>query len=129
MIRPVSLPVDVAALQDRVRDLGPLAYVVTVSDGGNAHVVSANVGFAGDALVAAVGPTTAANAERTSRVTLLWPAPAGADYCLIVDGEARVDRSGDDQRLSVSPVRAVLHRLSGAPTDLPSCVTVLDRRA
>jgi hypothetical protein len=128
MIRPVSLPVDVAALQDRVTDLGPLAYVVTVGADGNAHVVSAHVGLAGDALVATVGPTTAANAARTPRATLLWPAPAGADYCLIVDGEARVDRSGDGRRLSVVPVRAVLHRLAGAPADLPSCVTVVDRR-
>jgi hypothetical protein len=31
--------------------------------------------------------------------------------------------------VAVTPVRAVLHRVAGAPAELPSCVTVVDRRA
>lgn len=121
----MAVAVDFAELARRVAEYGPVALVVTAG-GGGPHVVSAAVATEDEALVADVGATTAANAERTGVATLVWPAPAGATHVLIVDGAASV-RAGD-QQLVVAPVRAVLHRLANAPADLPSCITVLDRR-
>ena len=56
-------------------------------------------------------------------LTLLWPAPPGAPYALIVDGAARHVPS--DGVIAVRPTRAVLHRVAGADQSLASCVTVL----
>lgn len=120
----MSVPVDLADLRDRVAEHGPMAFLVTVGDDGAPHVVSASVTLDGDVLRAGCGRTTGANASRSPAVTVLWPAPAGAEYCLLVDGTASVA----DGEIAVTPVRAVLHRVADAPGDGPTCVTVVDRR-
>jgi hypothetical protein len=122
----VSVAVELADLRDRVAEHGPVAFLVTVGDDGSPHAVSTRVEMPDDAVVAACGRTTAANAGRRPDVTLLWPARPGADYCLIVDGTATVD--ADAGRLTLQPVRAVLHRMADAGDGGPSCVTVVDQR-
>jgi hypothetical protein len=52
---------------------------------------------------------------------VLWPASFD-DYSLIVDGEA----SAKDGRLTITPLRAVLHRSAAASGDGPSCIKVLE---
>ena len=120
----MSVAVELEELRDRIEEHGPVAFAVTVGDDGRPHVVSVGMAMEGDAVVATCGRTTAANATRSPSVTLLWPARPGSDYCLIVDGTATVD--GD--RLSVAPVRAVLHRVADAGGDGPTCIRVVDRR-
>lgn len=124
----VTVAVDLEGLWEQVQAFGPVAFVVTVGDDGRPHVVSARIDVAGDGLTCGVGRTTAANAARSGVATLLWPAPPGGDYALIVDGAAAVHDGPDGAQLAVAPVRAVLHRVAGAPAELPSCVTVVDRR-
>lgn len=119
----MSVRVELDELRERVAEYGSVAYLVTVGEDGRPHVVSVKVGLDGDALAAPAGRTTTANARARPDVTLLWP--SRGDYALIVDGTARVD----DERVLVEPLRAVLHRVASAPDDVPSCVTVLDRRA
>lgn len=118
------MTVDLEKLHERVAEYGPVAFLVTVGGDDRPHVVSVPVELDGAAVVAGAGSTTSANAGAHPSVSLVWPAAPGGDYCLIVDGPARVG----DGRLVVDPVRAVLHRIAGAPADLPSCVTILDRR-
>ncbi len=125
----MSVAVDLAELSERVAELGPMAFLVTVGSGDRAHVVSVTADIEGETLTAGAGRTTAANVAARPGVTMLWPARPGGDYCLIVDGLGRVDGAGADARIVVEPARAVLHRVAQAPADLPSCVTVLDRRA
>ena len=120
----MSVPVDLGDLRDKVAEHGPVAFLVTVGDDGAPHVVSASVDLDGDVLRAGCGRTTGANATRSPSVTVLWPALAGAEYCLLVDGTAAVA----DGSIAVTPVRAVLHRVADAPGDGPTCVTVVDRR-
>lgn len=117
---------ELADLQAKIDEFGPAAFVTTVGDDGKPHVVSARVSFADGEVAAEVGKTTAANVGRGSTVTLLWPAPDGGAYCLIVDGAGSIGAGAAS--LTVEPVRAVLHRLASAPDAGPSCVTVLDRR-
>ena len=106
-------------VSERLAEYGPHAHLVTVGEGGAPHVVSVLVSSAGgDRLVAGAGRTTAANVDRNPAVTLLWAAPAGNDYSLIVDGVAKVE--GDS--LTVEPTTAVLHRVATAVGDGPSCI-------
>lgn len=122
----MSVSVDVAELQAKSAEFGPVAYLVTVGDGGSPHLVSVTPEWSDDgaALRISAGKTTCANAASGS-VTLLWAGRPGGDYCLIVDGAASVE---DGAVVVVEPQRAVLHRLASADSALPSCVKVLDRR-
>ena len=119
----MSVPVALEALEERLAQYGPHAHLVTVSDAALPHVVSVVARLEGGALRTGAGRTTAANVAANPGVTLLWAAPPGEDYCLIVDGAAEVD--GD--QLAVRPSRAVLHRLATAPGEGPSCIDVLPR--
>ncbi|HEX2849518.1 MAG TPA: pyridoxamine 5'-phosphate oxidase family protein [Acidimicrobiales bacterium] len=124
----MSVAVELEQLAERVAEYGSVAFLVTVGDDGSPHVTSAAVAVEDEVITAGAGRTTSGNVGRRPAVTVLWPA-VGGDYCLIVDGAARIEGEGSSARAIVEPTRAVLHRIAGAPTDLPSCVTVLDRRA
>jgi hypothetical protein len=118
----MSAPLDTASLAERVAEYGPIAHLVTVSPEGTPHVVSVRVEGRGDDLVVQVGRHTATNAAERPRVTLLWAAPAGGHYSLIVDGTARSAPGGT---LAVAPTRAVLHRTPEGDPSAPNCITVL----
>ena len=104
---------------------GDVAYVVTAGHEGRPHVVSVTAAWEGDELVVGAGRHTSQNVESSGVLTLLWPAPPGSPYSLIVDGAARVVPDGG--AIAVRPTRAVLHRVAGADPSLSSCVTVLER--
>ena len=117
----MSVPVALADLAEKIDSYGPVAYLVTTGEGGAPHVVSVAVALEGEELVAGAGRSTSRNAGVQPVVSLVWAGAPGADYCLIVDGTARVG----DERIAVRPTRAVLHRLAQADASLPSCVTLL----
>jgi hypothetical protein len=121
--RPVRAPVPPVALAEQVDRFGDAAYAITADESGKGHVVSVTVTWRGDELVAGAGRRTSHNVEASGASTLLWPAPAGEPYSLIVDGDARVER--ERGQVVIRPTRAVLHRVVGADPALPSCVTVL----
>lgn len=114
----MSVAVALDELQRRVDEFGTAAFLVTTGDAG-AHVVSVAVAFDGEAFELAAGRTSRANVERNGTATLLWPG-GGGPYGLIVDGSAHAE----GEHVVVQPTRAVLHRLAGAPADLPSCVAI-----
>ena len=118
----VSAPSDTASLAERVEEYGPVAHLVTVSGDGAPHVVSVRVEQLGGDLVVPAGRHTAANAAARPGVTLLWAAPPGRHYSLIVDGTARTAAAGT---LAVTPTRAVLHRSADGDPTAPNCITVL----
>ena len=117
----MSVPVPLDALAERVEELGAEAYLVTVGTDFKAHVVSVRARVGDDGVVLGAGKTSRANAGANPGVTVLWAAPDGDPYCLIVDGQAE-EAGGED--LLVRPTRAVLHRVADAPADLPSCVRI-----
>jgi hypothetical protein len=108
-------------LREQLDAYGPAAHLVTVGEGGRPHVVSVEVEVDGDRLRTSAGRTTTGNAAANPSVTLVWAAPPGEAYSLLVDGRAEV---GDDL-LTVSPSRAVRHRVVTAAGDGPSCITIL----
>jgi hypothetical protein len=80
-------------------------------------VVSVELRWEGDVLVAGVGRSSAANAVARPAVTLLWPSGPEPGYSLIVDAAAVVA----DGAVRLVPTSAVLHRLAGAVVDGPTC--------
>ena len=121
----MSVAVAIEALKEQVAEFGPTPYLVTVGEDARAHVVSARVQVEGANLRVSAGRTSQANARRNPAATLLWSAPAGGPYSLIVDGE--IDLGDEtDGALLIRPTRAVLHRVADAPADLPNCVAVED---
>jgi hypothetical protein len=127
----MSVTVALEELHERIEACGPQAFLVTVSEAGEAHVVSVVVRRAGDAVAFDAGRTSRANLRARPTATLLWPpAPiadagnADDDYSLIVDGRAAPsDDEGDT--VVVQPTAAVFHRIAGSPGDGPSCIRLL----
>jgi hypothetical protein len=117
----VSVPVALDELARRVDEYGPHPFLVTTSVDRHAHVVSVPVQFDGSQFTVRAGRTSRANIAATATVTLVWSG-AGGPYGLIVDGDAQCDH--DTEAVTVTPTRAVLHRLADAPEELPSCVRI-----
>lgn len=110
-------------LHERIEACGPRAFLVTVSEGGDAHVVSVVVRRDGDALAFDAGRTSRANLAAHPTATLLWPSRSFDDgeYSLIVDGDGAIDGEG----VVVQPTAAVLHRIAGSAGSGPGCIRVL----
>jgi hypothetical protein len=121
----MSVAVSLQELHERIEASGPRAFLVTVSEGGEAHVVSVVVRREGDALAFDAGRTSRANLRARPTTTLLWPSRAfdNGEYSLIVDGQGET-ADGDDV-VTVHPTAAVLHRIAGSTGDGPSCIRVL----
>jgi hypothetical protein len=117
----MSVPVALDELARQLAQFGPHPFLVTAGPGGRPHVVSVLVQFDGERFSCPAGRTSRANAAAGASVTLLWPG-TGGPYALIVDGSAAVDDAAEI--LTVTPARAVLHRLADAPDELPSCVPI-----
>src|SRR4051812_46703906 len=119
----MSIPVPPAELAARVEEYGTLAYLVTISDGPRAHIVAVAVDWSGGELVVGAGRTTSANVTARPEVSLLWAAPDGGDYSLIVDGAGRVE----GETVLIKPAKAVLHKTAREGARGPRCVPVLSR--
>jgi Pyridoxamine 5'-phosphate oxidase len=104
-----------------VRERGPNAYVVTVSEQGAPHAVYAPVRWESGALVVDAGATTAANAAARPHVSLLFPVRRDGDYSLIVDGVAAVEAAAGPRPVRVTPRKAVLHRAGSPPDPTSAC--------
>jgi hypothetical protein len=122
----VSVAVSLQELHERIEACGPRAFLVTVSEGGDAHVVSVVVRREGDALAFDAGRTSRANLAARPTATLLWPSRSfdNGEYSLIVDGDG-VDAGGEG--VVVHPTAAVLHRIAGSAGGGPSCIRVMSR--
>jgi Pyridoxamine 5'-phosphate oxidase len=106
----MSVSVDIERLRDKTDEFGPLAFVVTVNEDGRAHIVSAEVAWRDDRLVAGAGRRTGANVGERPSVTVLWPPVGDGGFSLLVDGTAGLE--GD--QVVIAPDSAILHRMAVA---------------
>lgn len=120
----VSLLVPVSLLAEHLVERGPRAHLVTVGADGAPHVTSVLVSWSDDELIIPSGRTTVENAVARPAVTLLWSAPPGGSYTLLVDGLASVRADDADSTLSIRPAKAVLHRVADAPGEGPTCIRI-----
>lgn len=121
----MSVPVDAEALAAKIAEVGPLAYLVTVTPEATPHVVSVLVECEDGGLAMSVGRRTSANLADHPTFTLVWPSADGS-YSLIVDGTP-TDLPGEGGGpMLVRPTDAVFHRVAGAAGEGPTCVPVTD---
>jgi hypothetical protein len=107
----MSVKVELGELATKLADFD-VAYLVTMSGEGRAHVLSvwAEPTDAG-LVVGGVGRHTQANAVAHPDVTLVFPPLERGGYSLLVDGTATVD----DTTVTIVPSTAILHRPAVAP--------------
>ena len=117
----MSVAVGLDELARRVEEYGAHPFLMTSGDDRRPHVVSVTVTFDGERFTFGAGRTSRANLAENDAATLLWPS-AGGPYALIVDGGGVVD--DDAEIATLTPTRAVLHRLADASADLPSCIRI-----
>jgi hypothetical protein len=115
----MSIPVPLERLRAAIAERGASAYLLTTSEDGRPHAVHSAVRWDGDLLVVEVGKRSAANAGARPAVSLLYPVREPGDYSLIVDGTALV--AAGDPRLSIRPIKAVLHRAAAQPDPGSAC--------
>jgi hypothetical protein len=107
----MSIKVELGELAGTLADFD-VAYLVTVSEEGRAHVLSVFADPTAEGLVVeGVGRHTQANATAHPDVTLVFPPRAVGGYTLLVDGRATVD----DTTVTIVPATAILHRPAVAP--------------
>jgi hypothetical protein len=120
----VSEPVGLDELWARIDEFGGSPYLVTAAGDGRPHITSVRMTRDGDAIVVDAGRTSRSNIEVAGAASLMWPAPPGGPYSLIVDATGVLDASSD--AVTFTPTRAVLHRVAGADESLPSCVKLVE---
>jgi hypothetical protein len=107
----MSLKVELGELAKTLEPYG-FAYLVTVADGGRAHVLAVTPVLTDDGLlVGGVGRHSQANATEHPDVTLVWPPHEAGGFSLLVDGSATVD----GETITVAPAKATLHRPAPGP--------------
>jgi hypothetical protein len=110
----MSLKVELGELANTLEPYG-FAYLVTVGDGGRAHVLAVTpVVGDGGLVVGGVGRHSQENATERPDVTLVWPPAEPGGFSLLVDGAATVD----GETITVVPTKAVLHRPAPGPDGL-----------
>ena len=123
----MSVVHDLSPLSEQLGRFGAVAYLVTVAPDGTPHVVSVRPKLEDQHLVTAGGQRTVANVAARPSVTLLWPAPPGTGYSLVLDARAQAQPSDGGTVLEIRPTAAVLHRTPEGDPAMPSCVTILPR--
>lgn len=107
----MSIPVDLTGLAEAIAERGPVAYFLTGGPDGRPHATHATVAVADGVIRIPAGRKTARNAGDRPAVSLLWPPSEAGGYSLIVDGDAVVEGTADEDAVAVvTPTFAVLHR-------------------
>jgi hypothetical protein len=121
----MSVPAAVERLRNEIRRFAYAPYLITVGENAHPHAVAVEVTWEQDALAMQLGKRSARNSRRHPVVSLLWPPNEPGGYSLIVDGTATFT-AGDD-RIVVTPTRAVLHRPAASPESTkPGCTADCD---
>jgi hypothetical protein len=104
----VTMNVELGELAERLADY-TYAYLVTVGNGGRAHLLAVLPELTGDRLaIGGVGKHSLANVGANPVATLVWPPASPDGFSLIVDGSAAVGAA--DGEIVVAPTKAILHR-------------------
>lgn len=83
----MSLRVELEKLLEVAGRFGTAPMLLTVDDDGRPRAAAVSVSWDGVHAMVRVGRRSLHNAAERSLVSLLWPAPAGERFALLVDGE------------------------------------------
>jgi hypothetical protein len=102
----MSIPVDIAKLDDELSRFGHNAFVLTTSDDGRPHISHVVVSHRDGVLSCGAGRHTTSNVARCAQIAVLWPPRETDGFSLIVDADAHVE----DDVLQLKITKAILHR-------------------
>jgi hypothetical protein len=83
----MSLRVELEQLLEVAGRFGTVPMLLTVDDDGRPRAAAVSVSWDGVHAMVRAGRRSLQNAAARSLVSLLWPAPAGERFALLVDGE------------------------------------------
>jgi len=83
----MTLRVELEELLQVAARFGTVPMLLTVDDDGRARAAAVSVSWDGVHAMVRVGRRSLHNTTARSLVSLLWPAPAGERFALLVDGE------------------------------------------
>ena len=117
----MTIRVELPELGERIDEYGPVAFLATVDELSRSHLVAVRARLEAGALVLSVGRRTRSYTAARPTVALLWPAPPGCAYSLIVDGEALVRGGADEPAgpITILPIAAILHAMPSGETSGP----------
>jgi hypothetical protein len=112
----MSIPVALDALRAEMTKYRGAGYLLSAGDAAP-HVVSIVPEWRGAAMETTCGRRTAANVERQPAIALLFSPIDDGDYSLIVDATGAARSEGDQWYVTLTPVKAVLHRNATADSE------------
>jgi hypothetical protein len=83
----MSVQVELARLLEVAAGFGTVPMLLTCDENGRPRASAAEVTWDGEVATVRAGHRSVANAARGPLVSLLWPAPPGERFALLVDGE------------------------------------------
>ncbi len=120
----MSLKVDLEKLLEAASGFGTVPMLLTSDESGRPRASSVAVSWDGTVATVRAGHRSLANATARPLVSLLWPAPPGERFALLVDGDATSatpdsdeDRSGGV--LVVQATSGILHAVDQLPGHRP----------
>jgi hypothetical protein len=92
----VSLQVELEQLLEVAGRFGTVPMLLTVDDDGRPRAAAVSVSWDGVHAMVSAGRRSLGNAAARPLVSLLWPAPAGERFALLVDGEVVATEVAED---------------------------------
>lgn len=109
----MSVRVELEKLLDVATGMGTVPMLLTVDPDGRPRASAVSIDWDGVTARVRAGRKSVANAGARPLVSLLWPAPPGERFALLVDGEARGVEPDPDPRdggyVVVEALGGILH--------------------
>jgi hypothetical protein len=93
----MTTPVELERLVEVAGGFGTVPLLLTVDPDGRPRAAAVTVSWDGVHAMVGAGRKSLRNAGERPLVGLLWPAPPGDRFALLVDGEAVTTEPGDDE--------------------------------
>jgi hypothetical protein len=94
----MSVKVELERLLEVAAGLGTVPMLLTCDPDGRPRAAAVSVDWDGDVARLRAGRKSVANAAERPLVSLLWPAPPGERFALLVDGAVTAAEPDDDPR-------------------------------
>jgi len=109
----MSVRVELEKLLEVAAGFGTVPMLLTSDADGRPRASAVQVGWDGATVRVRAGRKSVANAAARPLVSLLWPAPPGERFALLVDGTATATEPDDDPRtggfVTVEATTGILH--------------------
>ncbi|MFN8081137.1 MAG: hypothetical protein U0Q19_16390 [Kineosporiaceae bacterium] len=113
----MSIEVELPRLLEVAGGFGTTPMLLTTDADGRPRAAATSLSWQGTVATARAGRRSLGNAGERRLVSLLWPAPPGERFALLVDGEATQVAPDDDPReggfVTIEVGRAILHVVGG----------------